>query len=1384
MCLIARDEAAFLDRCLASVAGLADEIVVVDTGSMDETVAVARRHGARVFAFPWGDDFAAARNHGLDRARGRWILALDCDEVLARRDHDGLRRAMAAADVDGYRLTTRNYTRGADHAAWVACDGSYAEQEEGYPGWFPTTKVRLWRHGPTHRFRGAVHELVEASIAAGGGRLGDCLVPIHHYGLVAKARPADRYVEAGERKAAADPDDLQARYELAVAYRDAGRLAEGLAAIEAVVAALERGAGRPHPYLQEENARLVRADVLDRLGRLEEALAAYRGIPDRFPRCFQAWNNAGSLLARIGRLEEARDAYRRGLALAPDHPVLADNLGRLERRLGGGAVASAAAGDALTPPAPARGHALSVCVIVRDGAADLDRCLASVKAAADEIVVVDTGSTDGSVAVAERHGARVGTFAWCDDFAAARNASLDLATGAWILWLDADDALAPEDLARVQRAKHLTPAVALSFTLVNTGGADRTRFRQIKMFPNRPGIRFERPVHETVLPSLRREGIEVRTTDACVQHTGYADPVVVARKTAYYARLMAAWYDDHPDDLDIGFRLGHTAYAAGDRASAAGYFDAILRAGAGLQPRSLRRHAALFRGRCRLESGDARGAIADFELALELDAGDVFAHASLGDALVKVGRHEEAIGHLRRALAGALDDTLPLDRRRIDYTAQFFLGECLSVLGRVAAAAAAFAAAHELEPQRPEALQALRQLQPALAAAGIADPAQTAPAGSIDPTARLSLCMIVRNEEGRLGTCLESARDAVDEIVVVDTGSTDATVDVARRFGAKIGHFPWCDDFAAARNASLRLATGAWVLWLDADDVLPAEHKETIRSLVAGPRDRAYFFVLDDRGFESVSCLQMRLFPNQPGVAFEMPIHEQVTPSLARLGIEMVPTEVRIVHTGYTSSAVVAAKKDRYLRIMERWLEGHPGDYIVRSHVALTYHTTGRLAEAAEQYRLIVEASDCREDRNYVVLTTALLFLGRTYQKMGDLEAALGWLRRAEEVDRNYVLTEYSIAEVCLDLGRHEEAEGYARRVVARETAQVTFFPIDQRELRYAALSVLGRAQARQGRRQEAGATLRAAAQVPVARRSEALGHLSEVLKEAGDSQGALACLDEALQIDPRHPKHLFNAGMVHLEAGRLEAARGRFEEVLQVVPASGGGETRARALLNLGFLAKARGDVDGAEARYLELLAADADNVDARANLGHLYLAAGRHAQAAEALGRVRETRPGLLDIDLGLLTALQGLGRWDGELVRGILAHVPPALAAPRRAAGAGPIEPTEAAEPLVQLGAACVRGKLTRCAEMAFAAAAACASAAACSSSAEGARRRAQRCLAELHFAAGRYWDAIARCEELLRRDPGDTDAFRRLGDCYARLGVDDAARLAYERAARAT
>ncbi len=148
--------------------------------------------------------------------------------------------------------------------------------------------------------------------------------------------------------------------------------------------------------------------------------------------------------------------------------------------------------------------------------------------------------------------------------------------------------------------------------------------------------------------------------------------------------------------------------------------------------------------------------------------------------------------------------------------------------------------------------------------------------------------MIVKNEAHNIGACIESFADLVDEIIVTDTGSTDDTVAIAKRMGAKVFHFPWIDHFAAARNESLRHATGEWIFWMDADDRLDAENRARLRRLFADLPDGkvAYVFKVlcppKNAGDSGTVVDHVRLFRNLPGLSWEHRIHEQILPALRR----------------------------------------------------------------------------------------------------------------------------------------------------------------------------------------------------------------------------------------------------------------------------------------------------------------------------------------------------------------------------------------------------------------------------------------------------------------------------------------------------------------------
>lgn len=178
----------------------------------------------------------------------------------------------------------------------------------------------------------------------------------------------------------------------------------------------------------------------------------------------------------------------------------------------------------------------------------------------------------------------------------------------------------------------------------------------------------------------------------------------------------------------------------------------------------------------------------------------------------------------------------------------------------------------------------------------------------------LSICMIVKNEEENLPGLLASIAPLGAELVVVDTGSVDSTVEIAEKAGAKVAHWAWRGDFAAARNVSLDHATRPWILWMDADDRLPEASIQPLRELVAGRPTMAYTFLIKNTtngGVTGAEFSQLRIFPNHPRLRFTGAVHEQVFPALAALGIPFEYLPIVVHHTGYVDQEAIRKKQAR-----------------------------------------------------------------------------------------------------------------------------------------------------------------------------------------------------------------------------------------------------------------------------------------------------------------------------------------------------------------------------------------------------------------------------------------------------------------------------------------
>ena len=270
-CLIVRDEEQDLPRCLDSIKMVADEIIVVDTGSRDRTRDIAAVFGARVFNFEWCDDFSAAKNFAAGQAEADWIFSIDADEVLSPLDHEALLELVGSAKNGplAYAVTTRNYLKTMDVIGWQSNDGRYPE--EAGLGWIPSEKVRLFPNDRQVRFAYPVHEMVEPSLEKAGITILACAIPVHHYGKLDPARSREKgeaYFQIGIRKLEAMQTSTTGIRELAVQaqvlghYQEAVQLWERLSVIEP---------GQAHTYINLASAHLELGDYAQAQDAAEEA---------------------------------------------------------------------------------------------------------------------------------------------------------------------------------------------------------------------------------------------------------------------------------------------------------------------------------------------------------------------------------------------------------------------------------------------------------------------------------------------------------------------------------------------------------------------------------------------------------------------------------------------------------------------------------------------------------------------------------------------------------------------------------------------------------------------------------------------------------------------------------------------------------------------------------------------------------------------------------------------------------------------------------------------------------------------------------------------------------------------------------------------------------
>ncbi len=346
--------------------------------------------------------------------------------------------------------------------------------------------------------------------------------------------------------------------------------------------------------------------------------------------------------------------------------------------------------------------------------------------------------------------------------------------------------------------------------------------------------------------------------------------------------------------------------------------------------------------------------------------------------------------------------------------------------------------------------------------------------------------MIVKNEAFALPKCLQSAKKFVDEIVVLDTGSTDKTPQIARDYGAKVYDFQWCNDFSAARNEALKYVTGDWVLVLDADETLIPSIMPQLKEAIQGEEYLLINLVRHEVGaIQSPYSMVSRLFRNHPDIRFSRPYHALVDDSV----IEVLRQEphweigylqgVAIQHQGYQQDAISQKNKiTKALAAMEDYLASNPQDPYVYSKLGALYVEMGKVTQGLEL-----------------------------------LEQGVGLLQQNYSLpDSEDGMNEDILYELYYHLGIAHNRQQLAQQAIYyyREAVKLPIYP----------LLKLG-----------------------------AYNNLGSTLKANGDLVGAKTAYETAIKIDPNFATGHYNLGMIQKTMNLYTDAIASYQKAIQLNP-------------------------------------------------------------------------------------------------------------------------------------------------------------------------------------------------------------------------------------------
>lgn len=711
---------------------------------------------------------------------------------------------------------------------------------------------------------------------------------------------------------------------------------------------------------------------------------------------------------------------------------------------------------------------ISACIITKNEEKNLASCLESIRHFVDEIVINDTGSSDNTLQIAKSYSCVIIQNEWKEDFALARNQALKKASHKFILSIDADEILDNGYEIKKVIANATDSIGGFLVDIISSNSNKQHIFKSVRLFRN-AGFNFSGVIHEQIIDSILTNNFKINNSSLRIIHKGYnVDNNEFINKQLRNLKILNFALIKEPNNSYYLYNKSKTEFALSKHHSALISIDLAIKHE--LNNKHIAEYLKL-KSKIYFALKDFNNAYINILDAVKLNKTDIetnfivaeleYARKSfilsikyynyiienynnnenyisgnmiiplnqiyfkLGKCYVNIKKYDEAIISYKQSLAindneeYALVGLSHLYFKLNDYVKSlYYINKALEI---------------KQSPKMISFKDKLLSIAPNLL--NLNDITSTS----------LSIAMIVKDEENNLKGALESIKDLANEIVIIDTGSKDKTLDIAKNYNCKIGFYQWNDDFSSARNESIKLCTSKWILYLDADERLEPSSMNIIKHLINSASEfiGAFYCILEsphttkDGSSEVHRGAYPRLFKNlgYPTIHFTGKIHEQISPSITKAGYKIEKSNIKITHLGYNQDLQTLENKAQrnYKLIMNQINEDPQNGYLWYQ----LGQTLGRLKLIEESIEALKFSINCGvSDSIYASATAAL---SQYYGNMGNYNDALFWATKTLEVIPNQLYGLNLMAYSLLFLKRYDESAFYFKKAIEVKQSENRF---------------------------------------------------------------------------------------------------------------------------------------------------------------------------------------------------------------------------------------------------------------------------------------------------------------------------------------------------------